>query len=148
MNHHPQGAPAPETTPDARLRLPRLIYIGVWVAVGLLMLLSEVDVLPTGYVRADAQTTYALHVLCIVLTLGCTWGALRLLATPAVRRNIKSRPERLPHWNLLRTGLLAFAIVVNVIVYYALLGSTTPLFCLLIALTGFVFCWPKQGEQG
>lgn len=147
MTKNIEGSPAAQTEIEVRLRLPRIIYIGVWVVVGLLMLLSELDVLPTGYVAADAQTTYALHVLCIVLTLGCTWSALRLLATPAVRRNLRSRPQQLRRWNLLRTGLLAFAIVVDVMVYYALLGSTTPLFCLLIALTGFVFCWPKNGEQ-
>jgi len=46
----------------------------------------------------------------------------------------------------LRIALLATAIFVNLLVYYALQSGTTPMFCLLITLAAFVFCWPKENE--
>lgn len=131
---------------DVSLRFARLYYIGVWCAVVIYTLLTECDVLPSGYVQVDAQLEYALHMLCVLLTLCCTWGALRLFALKRLRKMREAKPQVLPILNVLRTTVLATAIFINVLVYYALMHSTTPLFCLLITLLGFVFCWPKTDE--
>ncbi len=136
-----------EKHPDcASLRQPRLLYTLVWVVVAVLALLWETDVLPVGFIPENQQTAYALHMLCIFLTLGCTWGGLRLFALSAVRKRIRRNGSVLSRWNVVRTSLLAVAIAVNLIVYYGLMNSSTPLYCLLITLVGFVFCWPKQNE--
>ena len=67
-------------------------------------------------------------------------------AKERVRTALHNQPSKLPQWNMLRTGILACCIFINLIVYYGLMSGTSALFCLLISLTGFVFCWPKQGE--
>lgn len=131
---------------DVSLRLARIYYLGVWCAVIIYAALSECDVLPSAYVQVNAQLEYALNMLCVLFTLCCTWGALRLFALKKLRTLREAKPQMLPMLNVLRTTVLATAIFINVLVYYALMHSTTPLFCLLITLLGFVFCWPKANE--
>ena len=130
----------------APLRLPRTIYTLVWIAVAAVTLLWETGVLPEGFISGNAQTDYALHALCIFLSLGCTWGALRFFAISSVRKRIQRGDGALARWNVARTSFLAVAIAANLIVYYGLMNSSTPLYCLLITLVGFVFCWPKRNE--
>lgn len=129
-----------------KLRLAHIIYIGVWAAAALYALLCEADILPTACIRATPSLEYALNMLCVVLTLGAAWGGLRLFALGKVRKMKEERPRLLLSLNLLRIALLATAIFVNLLVYYALQSGTTPMFCLLITLTAFVFCWPKESE--
>lgn len=133
-------------TSKPNLLFARTIYISVWCTVGLFALLCESGILPIGYVNANAQSEYALNMLCIVLTLTCTWGSLRLFAVKRVRNRLNKHPQDLPQWNFLRTGIISLSILVNLITYYGLVNSTSALFCLLITLAGFVFCWPKQDE--
>ncbi len=136
-----------EKHPDSvSLRLSRIIYVLVWIAAAVFALLCEADVLPVGFIPGDSQTGYALHTLCIFLTLGCTWGALRLFTIGVVRRRIQREGGVLIRWNVVRTLLLAVAIAANLVVYYGLMNSSTPLYCLFITLVGFVFCWPKNNE--
>jgi len=128
-------------------RLPSLLlYYSVWVVVAAYAALCEAEVLPSGYVSANAQTQYALHMLCIVLTLGGAWGALHLLSPQRVMRFSKQRLSLRRQLSLLRGAILALAIFVNLLVYYALLSGSTPLFCLLITLAAYVFCYPKKNE--
>lgn len=134
------------TSPN--LQFARTIYIAFWVVTALFALLSEIDILPTGYVQTDAQTSYALNMLCVLFTLGGSWGALRLFALKSVKERINKRPQQVPQWNMLRTSILGFCILLNAITYFAVLSDTTPLYCLLITLTAFIFCWPKDGEVG
>ena len=128
------------------LTLARAIYIGVWAATIVIAILYECHFLTEGYIKADAETEYALNMLCVLFTLGGTWGSLKLFATKHVRTALHNQPSKLPQWNMSRTGILACCIFINLIVYYGLMSGTSALFCLLISLTGFVFCWPKQGE--
>lgn len=132
---------------DRKSLLPaRLIYIGVWIVVAVYAALAEAGWVSTGYVKPDATVEYALHLLCVLFTLCGTWGALRLLAFKQVRRTLTAHPQKLPQFNLVRTAVLGTAILINLLVYYALLSGTAPLYCLLITLLAFVFCWPKEGE--
>lgn len=126
------------------LKVSRIFYISVWAVLVLYVFLTEADVLPRGYVARDASLEYTLHLFCVLFTLGGTWTALRLFNGKKIRHTLTARPHLLPHYNFLRTGILASAIVLNVIVYYALDSSATPLYCLLVTLIGLVFCWPKD----
>lgn len=128
------------------IRLARIIYIGVWAAVALYAALCEAGFSPSACLKATASLEYALNMLCVALTLGTVWGGLRLFAFKKVRKMREERPRMLLSLNLLRIALLATAIFVNLLVYYALQSGTTPMFCLLITLTAFVFCWPKEDE--
>ena len=134
------------TQQPQNLIFARTIYLSVWCAIAIFALLCECNILPIGYVKANAQTAYALNMLCIVLTLACTWGSLRLFAFKGIRSKLNKHPQHLQQWNMLRTSILPLAILVNLITYYGVVNSRSALFCLLITLTGFVFCWPKHDE--
>lgn len=127
------------------LKNARLYYIGVWCAAALLTAAFESELIPAGFVSASPSTSYATSMLCIVLTLGCTWGALRLFAFRHVKETLKAHTEKCGQWNALRTSILGIAILANLLIYYGTF-STSALYALLITLAAFVFCWPKQGE--
>lgn len=122
----------------------RIIYIGVWCIVALLVALFEGNILTEAFIPPTPETQYTLHLLCIVFTLAGTWGSLRLFKF--AKNKITQNPQSLASWNLLRTGIMAVCIILNLITYYGLMSGTTPLFCLFITLAGFVFCWPKTDE--
>lgn len=123
----------------APLRPARIVYFAVWAIAALVALGCEAGLLPAGCVSADAQTAYGLHMLCVVLTLAAIPGALKLFAVQERKGTLPLLPM-----HMLRTGLMAVPIFVDLIVYYALLSSSIPLYCLLISLLAFVFCFPQQ----
>ena len=132
------------------LKTPRIIYIATWAALALVAAAFESGVLAAGFISADAQQAYVLHVMCILLGIGGTFSSLTLFRHKAVRRQLQATAPseaatNLGKWNIVRTLDMAIAILFNLVVYYGTMG-TTPLYCMLIALAGFVFCWPKTGE--
>ncbi len=125
----------------------RIIYLSVWILTAIYAILSEADILSTAYIQNNNQTEYLLHMLCIVLTLCCSWFGLRLFVFKGIRKKLQNNPQQeLPRLNLLRISIVATPVIIDLITYYALLSSTTPLFCMLIALTSLLFCWPKTDE--
>lgn len=128
----------------SRWRYARLLYAAVWLVVVLFVALSETDVLPVGYIKDGAGLSYALHLSCIVLTLASTWGALRLPAFARVKRACEERRGLLPVLYMLRTSWLGVAALLDAVIYYGLLDGTTPLYCLLIAVVGLMFCRPSR----
>ncbi len=126
------------------LTIARIIYIGVWCIIALITLLFEQNALTWAFIPATPETQYALHLLCIILTLTGTWGSLRLFKFLNTRH--ANLPYSIGEWNIVRTSIMAVCILINLITYYGLMSGTTPLYCLLITLAGFVFCWPKTNE--
>ena len=51
-----------------------------------------------------------------------------------------------PMLNVVRIGIVALVLFVDLFIYYALMSGTTPLFCMLIALVALLFCWPAIDE--
>lgn len=149
-----------ETKPNASdavsLRVPRYIYIGVWALVAVLAVCDIAGLLPDGAFSPTAEERYAADVLCIALTLGCSWAALRLFAVKRVRESVGRNASTLTGWNIARTALLAVPILLNLVLAlsmasgggYGALGGNTQVYCLLVALIAFLFCWPKHGETG
>ena len=139
-------SPSPNPSSQRALLTLQKLYFLLWAAVGLLALLFETDVLPTAFLPADAQTEYVCQLLCVALTLGSVPVALRLLALPKVKMQLEKEPGRAVQWNKLRLVLMIVPILTNLVVYYALASTTGPLFCLLISLAAFVFCYPSAYE--
>ena len=139
-------SPTPNPRNQRALRTLQKIYFLLWAAVGLLVLLFETETLPSAFLPADAQTEYVCQLLCVALTLGSVPVALRLLALPKVKMQLEKEPERAVQWNKLRLVLMIVPILTDLAVYYALASTTGPLFCLLISLAAFVFCYPAAYE--
>ncbi|MCI7051820.1 MAG: hypothetical protein PUE17_00570 [Bacteroidales bacterium] len=124
----------------------RLLYGFVWLLGGLFCLLSEWNILPTAYLPTDATSVYVMQMLCVVLTIGGLPTALRLLQMPRVKAHTKSSNCKLAAWNSIRLGILCVPLFTDMIVYYGLAVTDTPLYCLLICAAGLVFCYPQRED--
>lgn len=120
----------------------RVLYLSVWVLAAFVCLFEEIDILPKGFLKGSPETDYVFHMVCITLTLGGTWGALRLFANKNIREKLASNPQSFLLLHAIRIGIIAFVLFVDIFTYYALMNGTTPLFCALITLVGLLFCWP------
>lgn len=120
----------------------RVFYLAMLAIAGCVFAFEEFDVLPKGFLQSTPQTDYVVNLICVILTLGGTWGALRLFALKNVRAKLESSPQSYFALNAVRTGIISFVLFVNLFVYYAFMNGTTSLFCMLIALVGMLFCWP------
>lgn len=116
----------------------------------LFALAFESGILTAGFLSLNAEQDYVIHLLCIFFGIGGTFGCLKLFRLKKVRAQLTQEDNlsaalSLQKWNIVRTLCMAVNIAVPLVVYYGTLG-TSPLYCLLIALTGHIFCWPKTGE--
>lgn len=128
------------------LKVARIIYAAITVLLAITAALFETDFIPQAFINASNELAYALNLACIVLTMGFSWGCLRLFAVSKVKEQIAQNVAKLSSWNIFRTTLLGLVAFIDLVIYYGMMNGTTPLFCLLIALASYVFCWPKQDE--
>lgn len=127
------------TLPHARI----LYYIMGGIAI-LFAILCELDIVPPAYLHADsAEEHYRLDITCILITLLNTYTALRLPASTRAKKQLAADKRKYALIQCKSAILMAVAVYINLAVYYGTLRSTA-LYCLLIALIGFVFCYPKQ----
>lgn len=132
-------------------RIPKILFVLMLSAAACFTILSETGLLPTDYAAADGTALYRLELLSVLSCLGGTYLALRLFAFGFVKRQLnQNNRDRAAaaqcNWNTIRTLILAVAVWTNLILYYASSYTTTPKYCLLIALTACVFCWPAETE--
>ena len=127
------------TLPHARI----LYYIMGGIAI-LFAILCELDIVPPAYLHADsAEEHYRLDITCILITLLNTYTALRLPASTRAKKQLAADKRKYALIQCKSAILMAVAVYINLAVYYGTLRSTA-LYCLLISLIGFVFCYPKQ----
>lgn len=126
------------------LRQARIIYVCFWIVLLLFVALSELEVLPVGYIKVDAQVQYALQMLCILLTLGVTWASLSVFMVPRARRQNRKTVCGVWDWSFLRVALLVLVALLNGVIYYGLLNTASPMFCMLITYMGLLICWPRN----
>lgn len=124
----------------------RVTYIALWLCTGVYVCLAEADMVPVGFLPSDALAVYIFNLVSVILTMGYSWLALRLFTLKSVRNRMVSHPEAEGGMHLFRVCLMIPVVCYDLIAYYGQLSGSTPLFCLLIALVSFVFCWPKAGE--
>ena len=124
----------------------RLIYCCTWLLTGIIAACFETDLLPTGWANLGNESAYALNMLCVMLTLGGSYVALRLFTLKQIHKRISTDSKQWVKWSITRISLLSICILINLISYYALFNGSAPLYCLLITLTAFVFCWPQQEQ--
>lgn len=129
------------------LKIPHYIYILILVVAISLMSLHELECLPSGYYLADNTTMYYLQMFCIIITLGGCWTGLRLFAGKKIQEQISKGQSHLTKWNLIRISIVAIPLFINLEAYYAILYNSSFLYCFLITLISFVFCWPQKSIE-
>lgn len=127
-------------------------FVALWAAVVLFALLCEINLLPTAYIVDTPVAVYATSLLCIVTAVAGSFFACRLLVTKRAAAEINVPDEAQAaaawkKWNARRLMLNAVAIVPSAFIYYAQSFSQTSLYCLLIALTASLLCWPAEREK-
>ena len=98
-------------------------------------------------VQPSPELRYALLMLSICLTLSTAWLSVGMSKFGgSSHRRPKGLALRLRH-PALRVSVSGVAVLTNLFVYYALHPDTSPMFCLLISLTAFIFCWPSVDSE-
>lgn len=115
------------------IHIPRLTYMLCLTGIACIAILHESDILSAGYLQTDAQITYIIQLSCIVLTLGSCWATFRKKRSAVSVSNC-----------VLRILRIAIPMLINLEIYYALLGNQSVLYCFLITLVSFIFCWPSD----
>lgn len=129
----------------------RICYVGALIVMGLWALLSELNLVPTNYLGHHPRLVYYLDLLSVVTSLGGTFVALRFFVFRRVAALLHV-DSPVAAWQayrcccLARTGVLTLAVWFDVFYYYASDYTTTPGYCLLIGLIGWLFCWPSMEE--
>lgn len=126
----------------------QLFYCVVLVAAALIALLCEYEVLPVEYIGHDAHLLYIIDFYSIVAGFGTTFFALRMFVFQFVARSIQQDNEQralaaYTKWTGLRLAVFFWTFSTLLLLYYATSYTSNPQYCLLIALVGYVFCWPS-----
>ncbi len=127
----------------------RTLYISCVLAVAVLALLFEEGVLPVGFLPTDATMQYVFALLCVAMTFGNVFVALRLFKSKKVVEQLNSTETSAAFaayrkWNTMRILLIFLPAMWNLIVYYGLDFNSSAMYCFLIVAIGALFCWPTS----
>ena len=131
------------------LNIQRFVFLAIWAAPILLVILYESGIFPKGIYQGNAQMEYVFQTACILLTIGLIPFALRMFNLNLVKR-IKELPlqqalKSYRMWCDVRLGLLFVPAILGVSFYYMTL-NTTNLFCACMALIASLFCVPSESR--
>ena len=131
------------------LIIQKSVFLGVWTAPLLLVVLYETGLYQEGLLAGNAQMEYILQSVSILLTIGLIPFALRMFNMNLVKR-IKDLPlqqalKSYQIWSILRLALL-FVPAIMALSFYYLTMNTTNLFCACMALIATLFCVPSENR--
>lgn len=130
-----------------KFKLPHYIYFLILINIIFLMGLHELELIPSGYYLADNNVMYFLQIFCIMSTLGSCWTSLRLFTGKKIQEQISKGESHLTKWNLIRISIITIPLFINLEIYYAILYNSSFLYCFLISLISFIFCWPQKSIE-
>ena len=127
----------------------RVLFFLLWCVTLLWVSLQELGVLPSAFLPATAEDRYVQDILCVVTAVGASYAACRLFVWKRIRASMENddlHTRQIAHrrWGGVRLALLAVAILPSAFLHYASAYSQTSLYCLFIALTASILCWPKK----
>ncbi|MBR1712321.1 MAG: hypothetical protein IJ722_02810 [Alloprevotella sp.] len=130
------------------MRRLQVIFVLIWAVTALWVALQEAGTLPQGFLPATPVAAYVQQLLCIATAVGGSFLACRLFVVRRVRAELSapdagSAAAALRKWSGVRLALNALAILPSAFLYYAAGFSQPSLYCLLIALTASLLCWPR-----
>lgn len=134
------------------IRRSQYIYIGTLLSALLFWFLNLYEILPVEYLSNDMkETLYVLDIVSIILSLGGTFLALRLMVIRKVKNLIvtPSMNEALGiycKWANIRSAILGIMLLAGIAIYYASAYNTSAKYCILISMIATVFCVPGKEE--
>ena len=130
----------------------KTIYLLLWATTLLWAGFQELGLLPQAFIPASPAAKYICDMIAAATAIIGTYAACKLFVIKKVRQELETDDRTaalaaFQRWNGVRLTILAAAILPSAFIYYAQCFSQTALFCMLIALTGSLFCWPYSPKD-
>lgn len=127
----------------------RTLFYSLCISFGIIVLLFEEHVLPSGFIPPTPETNYVLSLISLIVTFGGIFIALRLFKKEKqemTRAGEDTEAQRQVYlkWNGRRLGIIFSAAFTNLIIYYGGAFNESAMYSLIITLIGALFCWPEK----
>ena len=134
------------------MRKYKILFIVIWAVVLLWIVLQETGFMQQAFLPQSPYAVYAADFISAATAIIGIYFACRLFSLKRVKEELNVEDRIAAHaalkkWNGLRMVILAVAILPSAFLYYAMCFRDTSLYCMLIALTGSLFCWPYSDDK-
>ena len=100
-----------------------------------IVVLFELDILPTGIMADDKQTDFLLTATMEIVSLGAAFLGLRLFKFEVVSKNLVERKEKaMWKWGMTRLLILEAPMVINTLLYYIFMNTTFGYLAIILLL--------------
>ena len=100
-----------------------------------IVVLFELDMLPTGIMADDKQTDFLLTATMEIVSLGAAFLGLRLFKFEVVSKNLVERKEKaMWKWGMTRLLILEAPMVINTLLYYIFMNTTFGYLAIILLL--------------
>ena len=100
-----------------------------------IVVLFELDMLPTGIMADDKQTDFLLTATMEIVSLGAAFLGLRLFKFEVVSKNLVERKEKaMWKWGMTRLLILEAPMVTNTLLYYIFMNTTFGYLAIILLL--------------
>lgn len=100
-----------------------------------IVVLFELDMLPTGIMADDKQTEFLLTATMEIVSLGAAFLGLRLFKFEVVSKNLVERKEKaMWKWGITRLLILEAPMVINTLLYYIFMNTTFGYLAIILLL--------------
>lgn len=100
-----------------------------------IVVLFELDILPTGIMADDKQTDFLLTATMEIVSLGAAFLGLRLFKFEVVSKNLVERKEKaMWKWGMIRLLILEAPMVINTLLYYIFMNTTFGYLAIILLL--------------
>lgn len=100
-----------------------------------IVVLFELDILPTGIMADDKQTDFLLTATMEIVSLGAAFLGLRLFKFEVVSKSLVERKEKaMWKWGMTRLLILEAPMVINTLLYYIFMNTTFGYLAIILLL--------------
>ena len=100
-----------------------------------IVVLFELDILPTGIMADDKQTDFLLTATMEIVSLGAAFLGLRLFKFKIVSKSLVERKEKaMWKWGMTRLLILEAPMVINTLLYYIFMNTTFGYLAIILLL--------------
>lgn len=111
-------------------------------------ILMDTGTLERGWIDdSDASVSYVCNLVSIAVTFVGCFTALRLFRFKGVAAQVaapETGAKAHVRWTNVRTTILAIMLLTDLVLCHGCLYSTTPQYCLGVALVTATYCWPTR----
>jgi archaellum biogenesis protein FlaJ (TadC family) len=127
----------------------RTLFITLCFSLGILVLLFEEHVLPSGFIPSNPSTDYVMSLVSLVVTLGGVFFAMQVTKKEKQDKTFTEGDDEAKRraylkWNGRRMGIIFSAVFTNLIIYYGGTFNESAMYSFIITLIGAIFCWPSK----